>query len=565
MIYDILEVFKGQYKEKGDKLILDSYGLKEGLYIKINKDDTSKYFLVKKKNRELIFTDIDGNINSNAYQWFKERDYYSGYLNSNKAFFDKKIHNINYFSLFVKIDSFVSNNPKKILQKEVLKNHYLNLCNYKKFTKPSEKEILASFEDYLSNKERKKDIIRKYRFIRDNLDSIVKIAKENNVKNYIKIFFDEPIEKYKAESGIYYSLKIFNDIKYSEHIGNEIFGLSNSNMGLNSKKPFLEHKTKLKTIPFLMTNKNAILLKKFFDWLKIQPYKDENNKPIDRYLDDNFFMQKHSANDEAEITDFDYIPLEINKFENPIIIKNYLWLKSEKNVIENKKIEYLFQLEQEVDDIFYNRQLINNYYGEVWKKLDNSFANFIYITRESMISYFRKYDDRNFYRTIKKYGSKLVIEHIKKDRLFKAGLALNLKFSLLKYKGEKVMDIKKMQKQIMDKLSDSDYKGLEKDEFFYLCGQVARYLINQSQKSDKKGDMLEPYLRANSSLKLKRVLETDYFKYKHAINLHFVKFNNAMSLIMAFDNDEKLSSSPNMDNFLIGALSDNIFYMKNEG
>ena len=48
------------------------------------------------------------------------------------------------------------------------------------------------------------------------------------------------------------------------------------------------------------------------------------------------------------------------------------------------------------------------------------------------------------------------------------------------------------------------------------------------------------------------------------ISLHFVKFNNAMSLIMAFDNDAKLSSSSNMDSFLIGVLSDNIFYMKSE-
>ena len=94
MIYDILEVFKKQYEEKGDKLILDSYELKEGLYVKINKNEQLEYYIVKKKNKDLSFTDIDGNLNHNAYQWFKERDYYSGYLNSNKAFYDKKIHNI---------------------------------------------------------------------------------------------------------------------------------------------------------------------------------------------------------------------------------------------------------------------------------------------------------------------------------------------------------------------------------------------------------------------------------------------------------------------------------------
>ena len=46
------------------------------------------------------------------------------------------------------------------------------------------------------------------------------------------------IEKYQEESEIYYSLKIFNDIKYSLDDGGFTFGLSDSNMGLNSKKPF---------------------------------------------------------------------------------------------------------------------------------------------------------------------------------------------------------------------------------------------------------------------------------------------------------------------------------------
>jgi hypothetical protein len=33
---------------------------------------------------------------------------------------------------------------------------------------------------------------------------------------------------------------------------------------------------------------------------------------------------------------------------------------------------------------------------------------------------------------------------------------------------------------------------------------------------------------------------------------------------MAYDGDEKLTLSSNMDSFLVGALSDNLFYMKRE-
>ena len=126
------------------------------------------------------------------------------------------------------------------------------------------------------------------------------------------------------------------------------------------------------------------------------------------------------------------------------------------------------------------------------------------------------------------------------------------------------MDIKVMQEKMIDSLLDSSYEELSSEEFFYLCGQVARYLTSQSESHQKNGDMLEAYLRANSANKLKRVIEAEYFKYKHKISLGYVKFNNAMSLIMAYEEKEKLSLSKNMDSFLIGALSENIFYMKNE-
>ncbi|PHS41285.1 MAG: hypothetical protein COB07_02105 [Sulfurovum sp.] len=112
MIYDILEVFKDEYEKKGDKLILDNYILKDGLYVKINQDESLEYFIFendkKIEKKENCFKNLSGNINHKMYEWFKERDYYSGYLNSNKSFYDKKIHNINYLSFFVKVDSFIS-------------------------------------------------------------------------------------------------------------------------------------------------------------------------------------------------------------------------------------------------------------------------------------------------------------------------------------------------------------------------------------------------------------------------------------------------------------------------
>ncbi len=561
MIYEILEEFKKKYEEEGDKLILDNYQLKEGLYVEISSDNDLQYFIAKKQKQDLIFTDLNNNIRKDDENRFKERDYYSVYLNSNKSFYDKKIHSINYLTFFVKLESFVGEDEKKILKRKIIEEHFNAFKDYKKFDKKQEKDTLKAYEQLLSDKNRQKDIEEKYRILTEKLPEIIEKAKELQIKNYIKIFFDEETEKYKKESEVYYAIKIFNDIKYNIVLNHLTYGLSNSNMGLNSKKPYLETKTRKNPIPFYVKKEDAFLLKKFFDWLKYQKYSD-------LYL--KFFMRKQSKNDEAEIVDFDCLPFKESsenksiKLIKPFILKNHLLIKKEQNLIEDEKIEYLNLLEDKIDDIFYNKQLKNNYYDEVYKKLDKSFANLIYLTRDAMVSYFRKYNNKDFYPIVKKYASRFVIEHIRKNSFYKAGQSLNLKFSILEHIGESVMNIKQMQNEMLQKLENNNYEKLTKDEFFYLCGQVARYLIGQSKAGDKKGDMLEPYLRANNSQKLKKVIEFEYFKYKHSINLHFTKFNNAISLIMAFDEIEKLSDNNNTDNFLVGALSDNIFYIKKE-
>lgn len=124
------------------------------------------------------------------------------------------------------------------------------------------------------------------------------------------------------------------------------------------------------------------------------------------------------------------------------------------------------------------------------------------------------------------------------------------------------MDIKAMQENIIKKLEQSNYENLKSDEFFYLSGQIAKYLMGQSEAHEKKGDLLEPFLRSKNVQRIKKNIEIVYFTYKHKISLNYVKFNNALALIMAFEDNDKISM--NMDAFLIGALSNNIFFMKKE-
>ena len=155
----------------------------------------------------------------------------------------------------------------------------------------------------------------------------------------------------------------------------------------------------------------------------------------------------------------------------------------------------------------------------------------------------------------KKFANEFVILYLRKGDLFKAKDVLNLKLSLLEYEGEK-MDIKKSLENLEKKINSLE--ELNDEEFFLLSGQIIRYLLNQSEKSDKKADMMEPFLRAGKSKTLKQEIEVLYFNYKHKIPLNFPKLNNALSLVMAFDKDVKTSKFK--DKLLVGILSDNIFY-----
>lgn len=557
MIYDFLNIFQQTYNKYGDKIILDNYHLKDGLYIKVKKDGSFMKYFCKKEKKDLIFCDARDELQPKEEDWFKRVDYISGYLNSNKSFSDKKIHNINYLSFFIKVD----NRPTD----EAIKLHYKGLCDYKKFKKKEEKEILQKYQGYLLKKDRRKSIIRVYKIIRDNIDSLIEFAVENGVKNYLKIFFEEDFDKYEYESKIYYDIKIFNNISYTKKIGNLIYGLSDSNMGLNQKKPFLEHKNRKLMAPFMILNEDALMIKKFFDWLKFQDFKNKFPLKNKFPFTNNIFIDR-SYKEKDLVTEYDYIPQTQKKLLKLFVYENFLHVKRKKIVVDDKVCEYINQIEDLVDDIFYNKQLKFNYFNnniKISQFLSKELQNLLFMTKNSMINYFKKNRDVEFYRVIKKYGNKFIGEHIKQGKSYKAKEALNLLFSLKKYNGERVMNINKMQKEMIQKLDKSDYTSFDNSkEFFYIVGQVASYLIAQSEASDKKANLYEPYLRSGSVDKLKKDIEFTFLKYKHKISINHKRFKNAMSLIMAYDGSEKPTKY--MESLLVGLMSENIFYMKKE-
>jgi len=117
MIYDLLEKFNKKYEQEGDKLILDNYHLKDGVYVRIDTNKKLHYFIKSSKKVKIdgkiqiqhYFKNLEGIAQDGEYDWFKQRDYYSNVIDTSKAFDAPKklIHNNNYLTLFMKIEEFL--------------------------------------------------------------------------------------------------------------------------------------------------------------------------------------------------------------------------------------------------------------------------------------------------------------------------------------------------------------------------------------------------------------------------------------------------------------------------
>ena len=96
-------------------------------------------------------------------------------------------------------------------------------------------------------------------------------------KNYLKIFFEDDKELYVREEQRYLMTKIYNKNDYNIEIDGQILGLPNDNLALNSKKPYMEHKTRKKTVPYLLTPQSAAVQRMFFDYLMNEANKGNTN------------------------------------------------------------------------------------------------------------------------------------------------------------------------------------------------------------------------------------------------------------------------------------------------
>lgn len=565
-----------------DSIVIEQYNMKNGLYIKLDKTGSITDSLVINK---------DIGIFSESYKWFKERDYYSKLIEMNKPVDSKKkIHSNNMYTMFIKCTNLPEVGDSTALSyedfSEVVNGYYQKLN--REYDK-REKEILGLFNiekiDYEESEVYKNLLINSIEKIVAFIKGLDKESGFSN-KEYVKVFIEsdensaEDINNYIRESNRYFLPKVFNNNKENVLIGNDIYGLSNENMGLNAKKPYLEMKNTKFKVPYRVPLNDAVRNHRLMEWIDnarddkssiitkfgINYGYDFKSKPEMNYSEPGIFFETMPTKTGTVIKDINIIPKNIEKIRE-FKYENYLGLENG-DISSTKKRA---QLEEYVDKIFFKNQMRIFYYNSEFKPkgLNGYYINAMEVMKEPMKSFFRLGIDDSLNYIIDKMTFGMVMNSALDDDTsdYNVRSKMNLRLNLLKYfniGGKKNMGdiLKEIVDKVRIKVSSANFISIESDDEYYYCvGQMIYYLCSLSETKNKKHSMYNGVLNARKNEKLRRVILDLYKAHNYKVYEENMKFKRLFEMIERYRVDNSVVDE---DLLLCGILSNNLLYEKKE-
>lgn len=553
-----------------DTMVMENYRLKPGLYLRLNEDGGMDEFFITKKT---VLPENDPLV-----EWLKRADFASSLIEMNKPIDKKKqIHSNNLFTLFCKHDTFWMDGVNPRLEEHI--NRYFN--TFLENTDKENAEILkaAGYEPLQA------EIVEenKRRFFA-SLEAVGERIKHHNIKDncYIKLFLQADLEAYFYESGRYLLPKIFNSNSYNIRYGGQVLGLSNTNMGMNAKKPYLEHKTTAFKVPYRITAEEGVLLHKMFLWLDGQ---EREGKPLyNGYFpvgnhDPGLFAVASEMKDRkpaaylrldrgmnVTVDDYDFLPSFMNRMDKPIVFKNYLDVPKYSGGTRHK----LTEVEAHINNYLYGGQLVRNYYVEKIQVSDNlpqALAVQIMMSREAMQSWLRKGNAFPIRHCVNKATMGVLLARLQKmDYISALAYALNVRLSLLNYFYEEEDDmgyaIEEAYIALKEKVLKTDGKkehvACESAMEFYLAvGQILYYYFSKSEAQKLHYDVLWRGIAAAKTVEeIKKEHRKHFQKYAHAINVDNSCFNKMLSIVTSYDPQEE--EAVNLDALFYGFAANNI-------
>jgi len=533
-----------------DTMVVQNYRLVPGLYIRLNEDGGMDAFHVTKK--------MDWPENDPLLEWFKQADFASSVINTNKSIdpTNMKIHSNNLYTLFFKHDTFGMGGMKPVLKEFI--DRYFTLLNPK--DKQSAEILKTAGYEPLQD-----EIVEKCkaRFVLA-LGAVENRIIQFNIKDncYIKMFLDVDLEEYFYENGRYMLPRIFNKNNFNITINEQVLGLSNTNISMNDKKPYMEHKTTAFKVPYRITAEEGVLLHKMFLWLSGQ---ERDGKqlftgylPIGQHDLPGLFatasemrmrkpavyMNFHLKKANLIVDSYDFLPSFNDQMDKPMVFENYLDAPN----YPGENINKLSVVEAHINTYLYGGQLVRNYYTEKIKVTDNLpqvLADQIMLTRDALLAWLRKGNESPMQSCVDKATMGVLMARLQKLTYIPAlANALNVRLSLLNYFSEGENDMGYVIEEAYLALKEKILKTNNKKEhiacqnameFYLAVGQLLNFYFSRSQAQKLHYDVLWRGIAAAKSVEdIKKEQRKHFQKYAYDIDTENSSFNNMLSIVSSY-------------------------------
>ena len=581
MLEACLEIFERQ--PDIDKLILDTYAPAEGTYVIMayeNGQFVQKEWIEVKKDKK----------SGEALLTYREReaisrpDYYCKLVDMNKPVDPKKVIQSNsYLGFVIKKESLTNGK----LTKEIITQYYNILRNPRiKYTKKQDIALYDAVEEQIDPVNYENiDIVEQW--INKNIFSFTdKVAG----KDYLKIFFQMDHADYETEGKRYYIPNIYNKNDYNVKSADGVYGLPNNNMGLNAKKPYLDHKDRKCRLPIMENSDKVMCKKKFFDYLmnlaserrynvylpidsekKITACKDDDENGIPNGFTGYKLRLKKEKN-EAAIIDADYVMDYRDLLDRGFYMQNLVEVP-EKYLedVRYGEISKRDTVRKLVDEVFFSKYYLKNIYTEPkdMKGIkDSGIRKGLLLYRDAYTEWLDKgNDEADLIKVVKQSGDMLIHNAIENDYMIKVMHQFNLKWSLLEYFQESEGTMKNklttIRQELKRKMDADILQDIESDEeYSYAAGQMLGYLIGLNKSSKKTFSLGNRYLALNKDAQLKEQLRQLFMRYDHDEDMYKYKkrVGNLLAMILAYD----VELAINHDLMLAGYVSNGIIYEKKQ-
>jgi len=578
VLKDCLEVFAEELKRTeettgdGDRLILDSYIPADGVYIVVGQSGEIRSCAIKlnKKSRILEQTPNDNDL----LRKIRFYDYHSRLVSMDKPQDPKKvIHSNNYLAFWVKQESL--ENGK--LDEAAIDRYFDVLRNPReKYKKPQDRKMYDYIAEQIGDIDQER-LEKNRTWIKENVFRLEELNILLSGKNYLKIFFEGDEELYIKEEQRYVMTKIFNKNDYNLELEEKILGLPNDNLGLNSKKPYMENKTRRVPVSYLITPEEAVLQRKFFDYLmnkanagETDLYFDTTKKRItaqkkgEMFSSDftGYFLQVQKGK-EVEIHHQDTIVDYKYHLIKPFRYQNVLGLEDKEE--RYKEYRNKTELQSVINEVLFSSWLVGNYFTEEEKlSVDGELKRNLVWSREAIFAWLYKGLDVNMDRVLHKVCMNMIKNSVRNGFTMKMGQQFNLMCSLEEYfKGgcgmaEKYADI---QSKLRNKINQSGDCEIETDEeYFYAVGQLVFYFISLSKAKEKMHSLANPFLIATDNTVIRKKLKQYFMKYNYQLKFNGYKFNRMYRMVDAY----VLKNKVQQEYLFGGYIGNNLIYESNK-